>query len=423
MRTPLQGIRRIIRSALAGSGRAPATVYGRPPEPRDRDFHPHAWSWFAADEAGIRARGGDYLPVHFPETVRRRPPRTLDARPHWFFGMDAAQDLPSTFAAVIPEGRAVGASGAVFAPDGRMLGDLSREFGAPPIAHPALRGPLPPARRLEGTVVVLSAPGSRVYYHWLLDVLPRVEIARRAGFGGEGTERFLVSGGSLPFQRETLAALGIGPERVLDAADHPHVAAERLVVPSYPGRAEHPPRWACEFLRRTFAPERRDAAPVRLYLSRRDAAGRRVANEPEVERVLRARGFRSVTLGQMPVAEQAALFASAEVVAAPHGSGLANLAFCAPGTRVVEMFAPGYVNPCFWSLASQAGLDYAYLVGEGKRPPDYVHPHDSGADMVVDPQALERLLDLLEIGAPAPVSAPRYEESAAARGADVPAVA
>ncbi len=421
MRTPFQGIRHIIRSALAGAAGAPPTVYGRPLEPRDRDFWPHAWSWFAGAEAAIRARGGDYVPVHDPETAWRRPPRTLDPRPHWFFGMDAAQDLPSTFAAVIPDGRAIGASGAVFAPDGRMLGDLSREFGTPPIAHPVLCGSLPPARRLEGTVVVLAAPGSRVYYHWLLDVLPRVEIARRAGFGGEGTERFLVSGGSLAFQRETLAALGIGPERVLDTAHHPHVVAERLVAPSYPGRAEHPPRWVCDFLRRALLPERRDPAPLRLYVSRSDAAGRRVANEAEVERVLRARGFRTVVLGRMPVAEQAALFASAEAVAGPHGSGLANLAFCAPGTRVVELFAPGYVNPCFWSLASQAGLDYAYLIGEGERPPDYVHPHDSGADVTGDPAALERMLDLLEVAAPVP--APRRGDATAAARGDAQAVA
>lgn len=421
MRTPLQGIRHLLRSALVGHGRAPLTVYGCPVERRDRDFWPHAWSWFASDEAAIRARGGDYRPVHFAETVCRRPPRTLDPRPHWFFGMDAAQDLPSSFAAVVPEGRAVGATGAVFAPDGCMLGDLSREFGTPAIAHPALRGPLPPARRVEGTVVVLAAPGSRVYYHWLLDVLPRVEIARRAGFGGEGTERFLVSGGSLPFQRETLAALGIGPERVLDTAQYPHLVAERLVVPSYPGRAEHPPRWVCEFLRRALLPEARDAAPVRLYVSRADAAERRVANEEEVEEVLRGRGFRTVVLGELPVAEQAALFASAETVAGPHGSGMANLAFCAPGTRVVEMFAPGYVNPCFWSLASQAGLDYAYLLGEGPRAPDYVNPHASAADMAVDPAGLERLLDLVGIGAPVP--APSYEEEGAAPRADVPAMA
>jgi capsular polysaccharide biosynthesis protein len=282
-----------------------------------------------------------------------------------------------------------------------MLADLSRQFGAPPIAHPALRGPVPPVRREEGTVVVLSAPGSRVYYHWLLDVLPRLEIARRAGFGADEPARFLVSGGSLPFQRESLAALGVAPERVLDASRHPHLAAERLVVPSYPGRAEHPPRWVCDFLRRSLLPEARPAPGERIYVSRRDAATRRVANETQVEAVLRAHGFRTVTLDGMPVTEQAALFASASVVAGPHGSGLANLAFCAPGARVVELFAPGYVNPCFWSLANQAGLEYAYLLGEGPRPPDYVHPHESAADITVDPTALERLLDLLEIGAPA----------------------
>ncbi|HEX2190674.1 MAG TPA: glycosyltransferase family 61 protein [Longimicrobiaceae bacterium] len=376
-------------------------MFGRRLVARDRDFWPHAWSWFASNEAAVRARGGEYVPVHGPETAYRRPPHTLDARPHWFFGIDAVQDLPSTFVAVVPEGHAVGGSGAVFAPDGRMLADLSREFATSPTDHAALRGELPPAVRVEGTVVVLSSPGSGIYYHWLLDVLPRLEIARRAGFGPEGPARFLVDGGARPFQRETLARLGIGAERVLDAAEHPHVVADRLVVPSYPGRSEHPPRWVVDFLRRLLPAEADEPGTGRIYLSRSDAACRRVANESRVERALAARGFRSVRLAGLPVAEQAALFASAHTVVGPHGSGLANLAFCKPGARVVELFAPGYVNPCFWSLANQAGVEYAYLLGEGPRPPDYVHPHEAASDVVVDLAALERLLDRLETTCPA----------------------
>lgn len=398
MHTPLRHILRGFRGALAGPGRHPLTVYRHPLEPRDRDFWPHAWTWFSADEAALRARGGGYVPVHAPETAFRRAPRTLDPRPHWFFGVDTVQDLPSTFVAVVSGGAAVGASGAVFAPDGRMLGDLSREFGIPPLAHPALRGPLPPAHRVEGTVLVLAAPGSDVYYHWLLDVLPRLEIARRAGFGPGGVDRVLVSGASLPFQAETLARLGIDPARTLDAAAHPHVVADRLVVPSYPGRPEHPPRWACDFLRAALLPRVDGERPARLYVTRSDAALRRVVNEPEVREALEARGFRCVALTGMPVSEQAALFASADVVVGPHGSGLANLVFCAPGTRVVELFSRNFVNPCFWSLANQVGLEYAYLIEPGERPPDYVDGHCSGDDMAVDVDALLELLDRLDEG-------------------------
>ncbi|HEU0080328.1 MAG TPA: glycosyltransferase family 61 protein, partial [Longimicrobiaceae bacterium] len=139
-----------------------------------------------------------------------------------------------------------------------------------------------------------------------------------------------------------------------------------------------------------------EAPRERIYVSRGDAAHRRVRNEPEVMEALRARGFRCVAPGGMRVAEQAALFASAETVVGPHGSGFANLVFAAPGARVVELFSRNYVNPCFWSVANQSGLEYAYLIEPGTRPPDFVDPHRSGDDMTVDVDALGKLLARLD---------------------------
>ncbi len=70
----------------------------------------------------------------------------------------------------------------------------------------------------------------------------------------------------------------------------------------------------------------------------------------------------------MSVKEQVKLFAEAELVVAAHGAALTNLVFCSPGTRIVELFPPDYVNVCFWALSTQVdGLEYRYLVGEGRR--------------------------------------------------------
>ena len=69
------------------------------------------------------------------------------------------------------------------------------------------------------------------------------------------------------------------------------------------------------------------------------------------------------------VAEQASVFASSEVIVAPHGSGLTNLLFCRPGSKVIELFSHTYVNPCYWVLSNSVGLDYYCLLGTGLRPP------------------------------------------------------
>jgi hypothetical protein len=43
---------------------------------------------------------------------------------------------------------------------------------------------------------------------------------------------------------------------------------------------------------------------------------------------------------------------------APHGAGLANLMFCRPGTRILQLYSPNYVNPMFWYMSNQVGLNY-----------------------------------------------------------------
>jgi capsular polysaccharide biosynthesis protein len=106
-------------------------------------------------------------------------------------------------------------------------------------------------------------------------------------------------------------------------------------------------------------------------------------------------GFVAVDPGELSPEEQVRTFAEAECVVGVHGAGLTNLAFAPAGAGVVELFAPDYVNECFWALATTVeGLRYRYLVGDGL-------PTRSGAnrgvasDVRVDPAQVLRLLDEL----------------------------
>jgi len=107
----------------------------------------------------------------------------------------------------------------------------------------------------------------------------------------------------------------------------------------------------------------------RIYVSRGDAVLRRVKNEAEINDMLRRYGFESYETGRMRFEDQAALFASAEIVVAPHGAGLANLMFCAPGIPVLEFFPANYIDDGLARLSRSFGLDYHYLLGgQGSLP-------------------------------------------------------
>lgn len=101
----------------------------------------------------------------------------------------------------------------------------------------------------------------------------------------------------------------------------------------------------------------------KLYISRGDATLRRVKNEKEVLALLEPLGFEGQMISHLPFPEQAALFASADVIVAPHGAALANLMFCRPGTQVLEVFPENYFNDCFIRLSKSMELKNRFLIG------------------------------------------------------------
>jgi capsular polysaccharide biosynthesis protein len=100
----------------------------------------------------------------------------------------------------------------------------------------------------------------------------------------------------------------------------------------------------------------------KIYISRRDSSYRRIVNEGELEERLQELGFAIIQLSRMSFPEQVRCLASASLVVAPHGAGLANLIFCRAGTKVVEIMPEAYILPCFASLSQVCGLDYQVYV-------------------------------------------------------------
>jgi capsular polysaccharide biosynthesis protein len=104
--------------------------------------------------------------------------------------------------------------------------------------------------------------------------------------------------------------------------------------------------------------------PEKIYISRRDTKNRQLLNEAEVEDFLRQRGFVPIMLTGLSLAEQINLFAHAKAVIAPHGAGLANVAFCEPETKILEIHMPSYLNWCYRRLSAVLNLRYGFLFGD-----------------------------------------------------------
>ena len=99
-------------------------------------------------------------------------------------------------------------------------------------------------------------------------------------------------------------------------------------------------------------------APARLYVARLDTKNRVISNEPDMRRLLESFGFVTLVPGWCSFATQIGLFRSARVIVGGHGAGLTNLAFCQPGTTVLELVQSAFAEPQMTRIAQARGLNY-----------------------------------------------------------------
>ncbi|MEM9224304.1 MAG: glycosyltransferase family 61 protein [Pseudomonadota bacterium] len=101
----------------------------------------------------------------------------------------------------------------------------------------------------------------------------------------------------------------------------------------------------------------------KVYVSRADSSRREMANQQQLEDLLKARGFDIVVPTQYEPEQQLAFFAEADVVIAPHGAGLTSIAACSPGTRLLELFSPEVGTAAYGAIATAKEMEYEFIVG------------------------------------------------------------
>ncbi|SIS00691.1 glycosyltransferase family 61 protein [Natronorubrum thiooxidans] len=225
------------------------------------------------------------------------------------------------------------------------------------------------------------------YFHWVAESLTRLEGVEQYRAETGRKPKLIVGPDLTSFQRESLELLGYNEDDLVNWRSA-HCTVDRLVVPSMRREIDppNPSPFSHEWLRGQLREDALEAVDTsrfseRVYISRTDAATRRVINDEAVGNVLEDYGFESYRLTEMSVQETVALFAQADCVVAPHGAGLTDLIHT-DDAAVVEFMPRDRVNGIFFMLAKQVGGWYGYL--------DCERPNN---DMYVDTADLEAILE------------------------------
>jgi hypothetical protein len=284
--------------------------------------------------------------------------------------------------------------GSIVTADNVLLADLSPEVWG--IAnHPIFsQFRLPKPRMLEGRTAVAvtpEAPGN--YYHWLIDLLPRLCLIRSVE-GFEPFDYLLVNGSRAPYEEISLRALGVPLEKISYVDGHDRFQIEKVTIPSMDHHSKVIAPWKVQTLCavRDSMPRTAGARPRRLYISRKSAAVRRVVNEPELANILCEARFRIVELEFLSWPEQIALFSDAEVVVAPHGAALANTVFCQPGALLAEISTRSGYRDYYLRLAVSSGVRYRFLEAQPRLAATSSIRATENEDMIVDIKSVQDLL-------------------------------
>ena len=266
---------------------------------------------------------------------------------------------------------------------------------------------------LHGHTLVCSVPGSNIFVHWILDVLPILLLLDEKEGGLGRFDHIVINSARSRFHQSTLADLGIGSDKIIERnfdnrGKHFTTDQFTFVSPVRFRTATHKSniQRVVEFFR-TGANKQGLTdlykKPRRIYLARGSYGKRCVVHEEQFFPLLRKYGFSIIHAEQYGPYALSSLMDECEILIGAHGAALANMIFCPLDTLVMELYGP-HLSPDYWTLAGILQQKHALTQGtllDGNAIPksilnsttrEFRNPYP----IVMSPQVLEDTLRLVD---------------------------
>lgn len=224
------------------------------------------------------------------------------------------------------------------------------------------------------------------YYHFFTEVVDKIIIMERGGFGG----RYLLCHNS--YIESVINILGIDSKRIIwaDSINNDVFLARKVFIPeaitcdsgrTLPILCE----WA-DKLGNFIKKENKMEYPNKINVVR--IGKRKLLGS---EKIFKKYGFVSIIPEELSMIEQFSYFMNADVVISPHGANTTNALFMKKNAVLIESFGCDYVNSSYFQIVKYKELRYRMLVEPHfhkiKRCGNYVHKlydQHSSDDYIID---------------------------------------
>lgn len=366
---------------------------------RIQGFRNHAWEYLLDCQNGLVGELGR-LDIIQPETWEDfiLEPNHFEFETHWKFDRWRHFLHPSIQMLELPGGRVLPKYHALITAAGVVLGDVSGGKSNSLNRNTILSGLK--SRHFDEDILSLMTDHAENYYHFLFDVILRISIYREFFGGGMASKKLLLPRLYQPFQKQILHLCGLKEDDWIECDSKDWIIARNLWAITHPINLEVPGSQCVSRILRTIISVPESGAPdvaegTRMFIKRGIGGNRSVEGELGLEARLKDHGFVSIVPPEYTVMEQIQLFRNASVIVAPHGAALANLIFCQPGTRIIEVFNPQYVNLIYFRIAQHRELKYSYCLCSGSDYPPPVDPFPCWSSILYDDESVSKIERML----------------------------
>lgn len=253
------------------------------------------------------------------------------------------------------------------------------------------------SQRLDFKVASLINAWNGNYFHWVTDMLPRVQAILLHQQIHNCKVKVLIEKDYKPYQKDSLLLLGIKEENIIYWEGKKTLVKE-FILPSFRKGwkdTEKVYRFnsmsSLKWVRDTILSQKEfnNIYPPKIYISRSKANGRHILNEAELLNILKDYNYHIYYLEDLSFEEQVVLFSKATHVISPHGAGLTNLCW-GDNIKVLEIFSAKVFNNSFSEISRAYGHDYYCMEGEKSAGLDW------DSDILINIEQFKTLLSLIE---------------------------
>ena len=199
----------------------------------------------------------------------------------------------------------------------------------------------------SGVIVsLLQGSSGSNYYHWLFDIIPRLEILKKNGYLKKVDFFYLPDLNK--FIIETLKHYGIKKKQLINSKKFKHIYSDEVLVLEHPyfkkgtiaSNFSRIPKWIPLLLKKKFLKHKRKFnCSNKVFIDRSDSKFIHfsIKNYKETKTFFENKGFKFYELSKLNLFKTIYLFNNAKIIAGPHGAGFANLVFCKKNTKVYEI--------------------------------------------------------------------------------------